>query len=124
MGNREGARRQLTALFVGQFIGRDLGGCPQEWRTEVPQLCTPPTDRDVDQVNTCRLTVVSALSYDHTNNARPYPSVWSNCPRTEPPRSDSSDEFPKAVTDEIIRNATVVVALKEDLALSQRRAPS
>ena len=21
-----------------QFIGRDLGGCPQEWRTEVTQL--------------------------------------------------------------------------------------
>jgi len=35
MGNREGARRQLTAPFVGHFIGQDLAGCPQEWRTEV-----------------------------------------------------------------------------------------
>src|SRR5664280_3824491 len=35
MGDREGARRQLTALFVGHFIGQDMGGCPQEWRTEV-----------------------------------------------------------------------------------------
>jgi hypothetical protein len=38
MGDREGARRQLTALFVGHFIGQDLGGCPQEWWTEVPKL--------------------------------------------------------------------------------------
>lgn len=40
MGDREGARRQLTALFVGHFIGQDLAGCPQDWRTEVLQLGT------------------------------------------------------------------------------------
>jgi arsenate-mycothiol transferase len=30
---------------------------------------------------------------------------------------DTSDEFPKAVTEEMIRNATVVVSLKKDLEL-------
>jgi hypothetical protein len=42
MGDREGARRQLTARFVGHFIGQDLAGCPQEWRTEVTQLDMVP----------------------------------------------------------------------------------
>src|SRR5664280_1213620 len=40
MGDREGARRQLTALFVGHFLGQDMGRCPQEWRTEVTRLGT------------------------------------------------------------------------------------
>src|SRR5664280_2175223 len=40
MGDREGARRQLTARFVGHFIGQDMRSCPQEWRTEVTQLDT------------------------------------------------------------------------------------
>jgi len=30
---------------------------------------------------------------------------------------DTSDEFPKAVTEEMVRNATVVVCLKKDLGL-------
>jgi arsenate reductase len=33
---------------------------------------------------------------------------------------DTSDEFPKAVTEEMIRNATVVVSLKKDLELPPR----
>ena len=33
---------------------------------------------------------------------------------------DTSDEFPKAVTEEMIRNATVVVSLKRDLELPPR----
>lgn len=33
---------------------------------------------------------------------------------------DTSDEYPKAVTEEMIRNATVVVSLKKDLELPPR----
>jgi len=33
---------------------------------------------------------------------------------------DTSDEFPKAVMEEMIRNATVVVSLKKDLELPPR----
>src|SRR5664280_295836 len=71
------------AVF-GHFIGQDLGGCPQEWRTEVTQLGTVSDWlKAVDLVITCLPTAVSALNYDRTSNARPYPSVWSNYPRTK-----------------------------------------
>jgi hypothetical protein len=43
MGDREGVRQQLTVLFVGHCIGQDMGGFPEEWRTEVSQVGTVST---------------------------------------------------------------------------------
>jgi|NGEPerStandDraft_6_1074524.scaffolds.fasta_scaffold116710_1 hypothetical protein len=72
MGDPEGARRQLTARFVGYFMGQSMGGCPQEWRTEVSQLGTVSDAlQDVHPARRKRSTEVSALDSVRTGNAKP-----------------------------------------------------
>src|SRR5664279_1382752 len=82
MGDREGARRQLTALFVGHFIGQDLGGCPQEWRTEVPKLGSA-SDALLDVQPARRTPFYRGVSIEfrpHGQRETDLVGLWS-CPR-------------------------------------------
>jgi hypothetical protein len=62
------------ARFVGHFIGQDMGGCPQVWRTEVSQLGTVSDAlQDVHPARRKRSTEGSAWNCVRTGSARPSP---------------------------------------------------